>query len=186
MTITRPRRSRSLSAEEAQLWEAVARAVKPLRTRSVKTVKAKAAERAVDPAKPVPMPAAATAPKPAARPQPARPPATALDRRTRQKLGRGRENIDARIDLHGMTQAEAYAALSYFLRRVQRDGARFVIVVTGKGGRGGPETERGVLRRQVPRWLGLPEFRELVVGFDVAGIGHGGEGALYVQIRRAR
>jgi DNA-nicking Smr family endonuclease len=183
------RRGRGLSEEEAQLWEVVARAVKPLRKRAAKAEKPKPAEskaNVVAKAKPVRTPAATLVPKPVAKPSPPKPPANALDRRTKQKLGRGREAIDARIDLHGMTQAEAYSALSYFLRRVQRDGARFVIVVTGKGARGGEGTERGVLRRQVPQWLGLPEFREVVVGFDVAGIGHGGEGALYVQIRRAR
>jgi DNA-nicking Smr family endonuclease len=188
MSASGGRRGRGLSEEEAQLWETVARAVKPLRKRAVKTENARpvaARAAAAAQAKSVKTPDATVAPKSVAKPAP-RPPAATLDRRTRQKLGRGRENIDARIDLHGMTQAEAHAVLSYFLRRVQRDGARFVIVVTGKGGRGGAGAERGVLRRQVPQWLGLPEFREVVVGFDVAGIGHGGDGALYVQIRKAR
>jgi DNA-nicking Smr family endonuclease len=67
---------------------------------------------------------------------------------------------------------------------VQANGAKFVIVVTGKGARG--TGEQGVLRRQVPLWLRLPEFRNLVVGFETAHIGHGGEGALYVRVRRAR
>jgi DNA-nicking Smr family endonuclease len=61
----------------------------------------------------------------------------------------------------------------------------FVLIITGKG-KIGAESERGVLRRQVPQWLGLPEFRSLVVGFEEAHIGHGGEGALYVRVRRAR
>jgi DNA-nicking Smr family endonuclease len=61
-----------------------------------------------------------------------------------------------------------------------------VLVITGKGKAGGAETERGVLRRQVPQWLSLPEFRSLVVGFEEAHIGHGGEGALYVRVRRSR
>jgi DNA-nicking Smr family endonuclease len=60
-----------------------------------------------------------------------------------------------------------------------------VLVITGKG-KMGAESERGVLRRQVPQWLSLPEFRSLVVGFEEAHIGHGGEGALYVRVRRAR
>jgi DNA-nicking Smr family endonuclease len=62
----------------------------------------------------------------------------------------------------------------------------FVLVITGKGRTVGPESERGVLRRQVPEWLGLPEFRSLVVGYEEASISHGGEGALYVRVRRAR
>ena len=65
------------------------------------------------------------------------------------------------------------------------DGLTFVLIITGKG-KMGAESERGVLRRQVPQWLGLPEFRSLVVGFEEAHIGHGGEGALYVRVRRAR
>ena len=61
-----------------------------------------------------------------------------------------------------------------------------MLVITGKGKVGGAESERGVLRRQVPQWLSLPEFRALVVGFEEAHIGHGGEGALYVRVRRIR
>ncbi len=104
----------------------------------------------------------------------------------RQKLGRGTEPIDARIDLHGMTQADAHAALAHFLRRAQRDGARVVLVITGKGARPGsdPHAERGVLKRQVPLWLESSELRPFVVGFESAGVGHGGAGALYVRVRR--
>ena len=61
-----------------------------------------------------------------------------------------------------------------------------MLVVTGKGSTTGPDSERGVLRRQVPEWLSLPEFRTLVVGFEQAHIGHGGAGALYVRVRRGR
>jgi DNA-nicking Smr family endonuclease len=84
-----------------------------------------------------------------------------------------------------MTQTRAHGALSGFLQRAHRDGMTFVLVITGKG-KIGAESERGVLRRQVPQWLSLPEFRGLVVGFEEAHIGHGGEGALYVRIRRAK
>ena len=74
-----------------------------------------------------------------------------------------------------------------FLQAAQRDGAKFVLVITGKGARAQDEHgERGVLKRQVPLWLKLPEFRAYVVGFEDAHIGHGGEGALYVRLRRAR
>jgi DNA-nicking Smr family endonuclease len=106
----------------------------------------------------------------------------------KQKLGRGTEAIDARIDLHGLTQADAHAALAHFLRRAQRDGARVVLVITGKGARPGsdPHAERGVLKRQVPLWLESSELRSFVVGFEAAGAGHGGAGALYVRVRRGR
>jgi DNA-nicking Smr family endonuclease len=113
------------------------------------------------------------------------PPLAPLGRRERSRLSRGRSEIDARLDLHGMTQMRAHHALLAFLQRAHHDGLTFVLVITGKGKVGG-EAERGVLRRQVPQWLSLPEFRALVVGFEEAHIGHGGEGALYVRIRRAR
>ncbi|MGB7100013.1 MAG: Smr/MutS family protein, partial [Xanthobacteraceae bacterium] len=78
-----------------------------------------------------------------------------------------------------------------FLRRAQADGVKIALVVTGKGtGKGADRPdgalERGILKRQVPVWLSLPEFRPLVVGFEDAHLGHGGQGALYVRLRRAR
>src|SRR5207237_8486169 len=106
------------------------------------------------PAKPARNTAKATAPAPPPR-RPDPPPLAPIGRRMRQKLGRGTEPIEARIDLHGMTQADAHAALAHFLRRAQNDGARVVLVITGKGARPGGDgySERGVLRRQVPLWL---------------------------------
>ena len=91
----------------------------------------------------------------------------------------------------GMTQQQAHAALLRFLHRAQADGVKTALVVTGKGLRkssGSAERDAdykpGVLKRQVPMWLALPEFRLLVVGFDDAHVGHGGAGALYVRLRR--
>ena len=72
-----------------------------------------------------------------------------------------------------------------FCVRQVRAAPGLVLVITGKGARAA-EGERGVLKRQVPHWLGLPEFRALVIGFENAHIAHGGEGALYVRVRRAR
>ncbi len=96
--------------------------------------------------------------------------------------------IDRRLDLHGLTQRQAHDALRGFIRAAQAEGARIVLVVTGKGARegGDPFAERGVLRRVVPQWLKSTEFRPLVVAFETATIGHGGEGALYVRLRRPR
>lgn len=182
-----PRRKRGLSEEERALWESVAKQVKPLRKR----------HRAVKPAMLATEPEAKVSPKhiavpkhpvPArsvASPKPSPPPLAPIGRRERSHLSRGRTEIDARLDLHGMTQMRAHRALLGFLQRAHHDGMTFVLVITGKG-KIGAESERGVLRRQVPHWLGLPEFRALVVGFEEAHIGHGGEGALYVRVRRAR
>jgi DNA-nicking Smr family endonuclease len=184
-----PRRKRALSEEERALWESVAKQTKPLRK---KPRAAKPPPAAPDPepvaaakqAAPAPLPSARTAraAKPAS---PAAPPLAPLGRRERSQLSRGRKEIDARLDLHGMTQTRAHRALSGFLQRAHHDGLTFVLVITGKG-KMGADSERGVLRRQVPLWLNLPEFRTLVVGFEEAHIGHGGEGALYVRIRRSR
>jgi DNA-nicking Smr family endonuclease len=186
-----PHRKRALSEEERALWESVAKQTKPLRKRARTTKppvaspdsKMPAAAKAVAPPKPSPAVRIARAAKP--NPAPAAPPLAPLGRRERSQLSRGRKDIDARLDLHGMTQTRAHHALFSFLHRAHSGGLTFVLVITGKG-RIGAETERGVLRRQVPQWLSLPEFRPLVVGFEEAHIGHGGEGALYVRIRRSR
>jgi DNA-nicking Smr family endonuclease len=112
-----------------------------------------------------------------------------LERRTRQRLARGQQAIDGAIDLHGLRQAEAHRALLAFLHQAHHAGWQIVIVITGKGG-GGPgpdgEVERGVLRRMVPHWLADPGLRRIVLGFEEAARGHGGQGALYVRIRRLR
>jgi DNA-nicking Smr family endonuclease len=112
------------------------------------------------------------------------PPLVALDRRLKQRLGRGMHAIDARLDLHGQTQERAHAALLRFLRAAQASGAKTVLVITGKGAPGEAAGERGVLRRMVPQWLGLAQFRAYVVGIAEAPIRHGGAGALIVSVRR--
>jgi DNA-nicking Smr family endonuclease len=182
-----PRRRRALTEEERALWESVAKQTKPLRKKP-RAAKAEAASPVPEmPAAPKPVtplkPSPPTKVPRAPRPEP--PPLAPLGRRERAHLSRGRKEIEARIDLHGMTQTRAHRALAGFLERAHGNGLTFVLVITGKG-KMGSESERGVLRRQVPQWLGLPEFRALVVGFEEAHIGHGGEGALYVRIRRAR
>jgi len=181
------RKKRSLSEDEHTLWTVVTRSIKPLRRR--KTVTAPPEEIAPPAMSPRKVANAAKA-VPILAPLPSRtepPPLAPLGRRMRQKIGRGSEPIDARIDLHGMTQASAHSALAHFLRRAQHDGARLVLVITGKGKAGAdPHAERGVLKRQVPLWLESPELRALVVGFEAATIGHGGAGALYVRMRKGR
>jgi DNA-nicking Smr family endonuclease len=184
------RRRRALSEEERVLWESVAKQIKPLRKKP-RAPKAQSAtvEQLSGTAKPAasPKPPPTARPTKAARPDvPPAPPLAPLGRRERSQLSRGRKEIDARLDLHGMTQTRAHRALLSFLQHANNDGLRFVLVITGKGRTAGPQSERGVLRRQVPEWLNLPEFRTLVVGFEEAHVGHGGEGALYVRIRRSR
>jgi DNA-nicking Smr family endonuclease len=182
-----PRRKRHLSEEERALWESVAQQTKPLRKKP-RAAKVEAASQDTE-GRVATKPAALPGPlHPANLPRvikPAAPPLAPLGRRERSQLSRGRKDIEARLDLHGMTQTRAHRALSGFLQRAHLEGLTFVLVITGKG-KVGAESERGVLRRQVPQWLSQPEFRALVVGFEEAHIGHGGEGALYVRVRRSK
>jgi DNA-nicking Smr family endonuclease len=183
--VTRTGRRR-LTEEEEHLWAAVARSIKPLRA-GKRVPMAALPKPSPQGARPVRKAAADHPPAPTA-PHP-KPPASAiaLARRERQQLARGKTEIGGRIDLHGMTQAQAHDALLHFLRRYQAEGAKFVLVITGKGSAGAvARGERGILRRQVPLWLALPEFRACVLGFDISHLGHGGEGALYVRLRKAR
>jgi DNA-nicking Smr family endonuclease len=184
--VTASRRRRVLSEEEHALWDHVARQVKPLKKHRPPKVLAKVPLQSLAPEASVAKRALALksiqAPVPPATKQTS-PPLVPLGRRERTRLSRGRSEIDARLDLHGMTQTRAHRALSGFLQRAHQDGLTFVLVITGKGKMGG---ESGILRRQVPQWLSQPEFRAFVVGFEEAHIGHGGGGALYVRIRRAR
>jgi DNA-nicking Smr family endonuclease len=178
-------RRRVLSYEERVLWTTVTKAIEPLRAGApivsdeIVDEPAKPARAAARPAKTIqetkPMP-------PPVQIKLAAPPLTPLSRRMKRSVARGKEAIGGKLDLHGMTQSEAHAALFRFLRNAHARDARLVLVITGKG-RGG---EMGVLRRQVPQWLGLPEFRAFVIGFEDAALAHGGEGALYVRVRRAR
>ena len=177
-------RRRVLSREERVLWRTVTESIAPLReTPDGGFDMEENVEAAPPPVKlrrtAITAAAAPRAAKPQAEPSP--PPLAPLGRRMRQRVARGREAIDGRFDLHGLTQSEAHAALLQFLRSASARGHRLVLVITGKGRRNG---EAGVLRRQVPQWLALPEFRSFVVGFEDAHIAHGGEGALYVRLRK--
>jgi DNA-nicking Smr family endonuclease len=173
------RAGRRLSEDERALWHAVTRSVAPLPRRKPANDKPEPEWESRQPTA-ARKPAGAIAVAAPAKPK-ALPPLAPLDRRARQRLDRGTEKIEARLDLHGHTQTEAYATLSRFLHAAQGRGTAFALVITGKGGRGG-----GVLRRQVPLWLATPEFRALVVSVETAGRAHGGEGALYVRLRKRR
>ncbi len=173
-------RYRRLTHAEAELWHIVTANVRPFRARPAPV--------AEPPLQPVVAEAAPGKPptREAHRDRPPAPrpptPLAEIDHRTRVKIKRGRLDVDAKLDLHGMRQDEAQRALTSFLRRAQADGAKVAIVVTGKGL---SREEGGVLRRVVPMWLQAPNLRDVVVGFGEAARHHGGEGALYVRIRRA-
>lgn len=169
------RYARRLSQAEAELWMMATADVRPSRARAPKPAPPPLTRDSAAASPPSAASALPPPPKPAPRP-------TDIDSRTFAKIKRGRLDVDAKLDLHGMRQAEAQRSLTAFLRRCQANGARIAIIVTGKGL---TRDEGGVLRRVVPMWLEAPNLRDVVVGFGEAARHHGGEGALYVRIRRA-
>jgi DNA-nicking Smr family endonuclease len=173
---------------DAELWARVARSAKPLHKRRPKPAAPPPEPHAKPTAKeaaPAAKLAAKTPPKPAPIVRGA-----ALDRQTARKLERGHVAVEARLDLHGMRQREAHAALRRFLKSAQAKGHRHVLIITGKGGetdRARPfyeEDTRGVLRSAVPHWLAAPDLAPLIVSYAEAPRRLGGEGALYVRLRR--
>jgi len=202
---------RRLSTEDEALWEIVSQAIEPLRRGKPRITKldeiTESPARELSPPIPrqhsrppvepetrkssvlrVPMP------EPPARP-PRVPPLAEFDRRKAKKLAAGHEDIDARLDLHGMRQSEAHAALRAFLLSSFSAGRRNLLVITGKGGGAREDAEsggfmdtreRGVLKRNVPHWLAEPELRAIVVSYRAAAPHHGGNGALYIHLRSQR
>jgi DNA-nicking Smr family endonuclease len=189
-------RHRTLSREEIELWRQVTQTIAPSPGR------ASIADSASEPPVAAPVPQAKTPQNltgyrepflPGYTPPPQNPPSglaplSPLERRLRQRLSRGRTEVDAVMDLHGLRQDQAHGVLRQFLFNAQGSGAKLVLVITGKGGRS-PDlssyhSETGVLRRSVPQWLRAPEMRGVVIGFEEAAHHHGGAGALYVRIRR--
>lgn len=199
----RPPRPRHLSKEDQALWDYTAATLKPLGTRKgrylpgtenldgippfeIKATKPSGGKAARPVVRTAPTETASVAlPKPL-------PSLNAFDRKAARKLRQGRFEIEGRIDLHGMRQHEAHAALRRFLFSSFQRGRRWVLVITGKGvarrerdaeDYGFGPVERGVLRKNVPIWLAEPELRAIIVSYTSAAISHGGEGALYVQLR---
>lgn len=196
-------RKRQLRPDEMALWQEVARRTEPLghkRKQAAMTSAKPSKKPAPDPAKPAPLPAfrlGEAAPQDAPRhdvlPGIAERIATApvaMDRKSFQRLKRGKLTPEAKLDLHGMTLDHAHGVLTGFILRAHGAGKRLVLVVTGKGkdrDRGGPiPVRRGVLRHNVPQWLRLPPLGPLVLQVTEAHIRHGGGGAYYVYLRRRR
>lgn len=123
--------------------------------------------------------------------QPQKLPRAGIEPNLKQRVQRGRVEIDGTIDLHGMRQVEAHAALTRFIYARSERGDRTLLVITGKGLKKlGDDAaviiERGVLRAMLPVWLSEPKLAPLVAGWDVAAQHHGGDGAFYVRLRRER
>jgi DNA-nicking Smr family endonuclease len=120
--------------------------------------------------------APAAAPSPSGKPQPTKTPG-GLDGNTARRLKRGEIAPDAKIDLHGFTEAEAHRALAAFLLAAHRRGDRLALVVTGKS---------GVLKTMVPRWLEEAPSSRAIAEKRGAHVRHGGAGALYVYLRKPK
>lgn len=187
-------RRRSLRPEEHELWHAVARTAKPMHA---PVFRRKLAE-------PEPEPPKKTAHSPhprlpvfvigekaqATSTRPSPEPPIRMDAKAFGKLTRGKLAPEARIDLHGLTLAEAHPDLIRFILNAQSAGLRLVLVITGKGKPGtdhGPTAAyRGVLRQQVPHWLRQPPLGPAILQVTEAHLRHGGSGALYVYLKRGR
>ena len=198
---------RKHAAEDDEgLWNHTAQSIKPLKKAKARfhpSVERIGDDSAHTKFKPAPEPAKAKSQKPVTvKPVPAphvvkpktAPPIATFDRKKARKIRSGQVDIEARIDLHGLRQDEAHQALVGFLHRCQAKEQRWVLVITGKGKLADREDdapfdmtrirERGVLKRNVPRWLDEPELRGLVVSYTTAAPHHGGDGALYVHLRK--
>ena len=199
--VREPVKRRGLSSEDTQLWRWAIADVTPLREARQQAPNSAAGPPA-NPSATLPATAAPLAPPPASAGIPAgparalvatRPPppptelepgkATGIDKRTVARLRRGLIVPETQIDLHQQTQEQAHQLLDGFLDASQTSGRRCVLVITGKGrGSGGA----GVLRTMVPRWLNEQPNRRRVLAFCYAVPEHGGDGALYVLLRKSR
>lgn len=186
------KRRRSLSPEENDLWNKVARQATPLHASPQKATLPEVFEPA--PAEPKTIPIfeigeKRTATVDRAPIAPKTQPIT-MDKKAYAQLRRGKRKPEARLDLHGMTLAEAGPRLSQFISRAYADGLRLVLIITGKGkdrDDGGPiPLPRGVLRRQVPQWLSSASMSPMVMEVAEAHLKHGGSGAFYVYLRRRK
>lgn len=181
--LKRRKPKRPLSAEDHALWSHVTQSITPMPGRETPPLAPlPEAERPESRQVDLSILHAAPSPKPRLLP-----PLAGVERRMVKEVARGHRPIEGRIDLHGMRQAEAHGALVGFIHRAHAADHRLVLVITGKGG--GTDAagdERGVLRRMVPHWLADPVLRRMVVGFESAARNHGGEGALYVRLRRRK
>ncbi len=190
-------RRRSLHPEEKELWQSVARTAQPLRPHAPEApapIDLPASLARPHPPEPPPLPTfrigERSGPGLASR-QPSQPPSAPLrmDAKAFARMSRGKLLPEARIDLHGMTLAEAHPELVRFILNAQAQAMRLVLVITGKGRKGnddGPIPQRmGVLRHQVPQWLARPPLGPVVLQVAEAHLRHGGAGALYVYLRRS-
>ena len=181
---------RRVTPDELELWRHVAQTVRPIKSRRRSAAPKEEAPSAPAAKTKAGKPAAPAPKAPPPKPQsPAKPHelthglSHGIDRRQAERFRKGKLAIEGKIDLHGRTQQDAHDDLLAFLKRAHAAGKRALLVVTGKGM---TTSKVGILRQAVPRWLNEPAFRSLVLAFDYAEPQHGGEGALYVLVKRVR
>lgn len=179
-------KKRQLTPEEKRLWKLITRQTKPLAASSADDE----AEEEISENKEVPRSKVKIKEKPIPvkpqKPAPAKPKTTikkqgdysGIDKNTAESFRRGKEPIDAKLDLHGMTQEKAHTALIAFIEKQVRMESRRLLVITGKGS--------GILRTVLPRWLAEPGLNKFILAFDVAMVKHGGDGAYYILLKRKR
>ena len=175
------KRRREVTADEAEVWRQAMRGTKPFPDRVACEPPAPVAGETLPPppvARSLPPPTAIAARSPDL--DHGRSPG--LDKRTRSRLQKGEMAIDAVLDLHGLTLKEAHASLLRFVVGAAEQGHRCLLVITGKGSR----EHGGLLKAEVPRWLNEAALRAIILAFSYAQAKHGGEGALYVLLRRRR
>ena len=175
----------SAGPDDFEVWRRMTRSVRPLPGRSAPP--APQEREPVSEAETV-EPPEADAPAPSGPPALRSPaaPGPGIDKRTARRIRRGALPIDAKIDLHGLTREEAYRRLTAFIAQSQAGGRRLVLVVTGKGRRSEDGMAAGVIRREAPLWLTRPPNAARVLDTAPAQARHGGDGALYVYLRKLR
>ena len=198
-----PPRGRTISEDEAALWNYATRKLERVRAKLRVPTENQAAEDSLPILGPPVARLPDERPQPESSTKPPRPfrsakppggttaPLAEFDRRKARQIAAGKAAVDARVDLHGLRQQDAHGRLRTFLLQAHANGCKTVLVITGKGGESSDrlselagERQRGVLRRNVPRWLEEPELRAIVLSFTQAAVRHGGAGALYVQLRK--
>lgn len=192
------RRRKALSEEDQHLWNMVKQSVQPLHTHGYRPSMPEKAAKAPNVAPPRPIKPFVIKGRPEPRPlydlaqdpmQPLARTPQGLDKRTHDRLRKGKKTPEARIDLHGMTAAQAHGALRRFILSSHARGLRLVLVITGKGSTTREEigimpTRNGVLRHALPQWLGTPDMHPMILQISAAHIRHGGTGAYYIYLKK--
>ncbi len=185
-------RGRRLSAEDAALWRQVTSSIKPLSVRHSVPIEIETAPPQLSPRRTIathPVPTRPNFVRPVAAPNPHRTSANTLDAGWDKRLAKGQVAPDFTIDLHGETLSSAHVRLNQSLGFAVQQGARLVLLITGRPARDNPRlppTSRGVIRASIEDWLQATSYQSRIAAIRPAHPRHGGGGALYLIMRRDR